>query len=187
MNQTSTIRTGNDVVSFLKDQHRRAEALFAKVASTSGREREDAFRELRRLLVVHETAEEEIVHPAARSVLANGDAVIGARLREENEGKKMLAALEKLDLASPEFDAQLRGLEAAIVAHGRAEEREEFDALADKLDPQRLARMRKAVELAEAIAPTHPHPGVESAIGNMLLGPFIAMVDRARDAMEKKN
>ena len=43
--------------------------------------------------------------------------------------------------------------------------------------------MRKVVELAEAVAPTRPHPGVESRAANMLAGPFAAMLDRARDAI----
>jgi len=33
------------------------------------------------------------------------------------------------------------------------------------------------------MAPTHPHPGVESATKNVLLGPAAAIVDRTRDAI----
>lgn len=37
-------------------------------------------------------------------------------------------------------------------------------------------------EAADAIAPTHPHESApESATGNLLVGPFVAIVDRARD------
>jgi hypothetical protein len=46
--------------------------------------------------------------------------------------------------------------------------------------------MRRAVEVAEATAPTHPHPGVESAPANMLAGPFASMLDRARDMITGK-
>jgi hypothetical protein len=46
--------------------------------------------------------------------------------------------------------------------------------------------MRRAVELAEAAAPTRPHPGVESAKANLLAGPFAAMLDRARDVLSGK-
>jgi hypothetical protein len=41
--------------------------------------------------------------------------------------------------------------------------------------------MTSAVRAAEAIAPTHPHPGVESAKLNFAVGPFASMLDRARD------
>ncbi len=43
--------------------------------------------------------------------------------------------------------------------------------------------MTIAVKAAQAIAPTHPHPGVESAKLNFALGPFASMLDRARDAL----
>ena len=38
-----------------------------------------------------------------------------------------------------------------------------------------------AVRAAEATAPTRPHPGVETATANLLLGPPAAIMDRARD------
>jgi hypothetical protein len=43
--------------------------------------------------------------------------------------------------------------------------------------------MRTAVKLAEAVAPTRPHAGVESPMANLLVGPFAAMLDRARDTI----
>jgi hypothetical protein len=36
------------------------------------------------------------------------------------------------------------------------------------------------------MAPTHPHPhGPTSGIGNQLVGPFVAMVDKVRDKLAK--
>jgi hypothetical protein len=43
--------------------------------------------------------------------------------------------------------------------------------------------MAATVKVAEAAAPTRPHPGVESAKANLLLGPPAAIMDRARDAI----
>src|SRR4051794_19952198 len=101
---TTDVRTADDVVSFLKSQHQEIKRLFAEVDSTTGDRRRDAFTTLRRLLAVHETAEEEVVHPEAKSALANGSAVVDARLAEENEAKQVLAELENLDVDSPEFE-----------------------------------------------------------------------------------
>ena len=48
----------------------------------------------------------------------------------------------------------------------------------------RLQQMARGLEVAEGIAPTHPHKTApESAIGNMLVGPFVSMIDRVRDAI----
>jgi len=181
------IQNGSDVVSFLKRQHEQIKTLFNEVTSASGDDKARAFYALRRLLAVHETAEEEIVHPAARRTLTNGAAIVDERLREENEAKKALTELESVPIGAPDFDVKLRVLATAVIAHAEAEEQNEFAPLASKLDPTRLERMRKAAELAEAIAPTRPHPGIESSIANMLVGPFASMMDRARDALTGKS
>jgi len=181
------IATGTDVVSFLKVQHDQAKRLLEAVASSRGLERSQAFLTLRRALAVHETAEEEIVHPAARRELPGGEVVVRARLDEEHGVKKSLAELEKLGLDTDEFTTKFGVLRMKVIAHMVAEERDEFDRLVLAVDAQRLARMRRAAELAEAVAPTRPHAGIESAMANLLVGPFAAMLDRSRDALSGKH
>src|SRR5580658_4306144 len=112
-----------------------------RVSATHGAERSKAFFALRRLMAVHETAEEEIVHPAARRALPNGEAIVVARLQEENQVKRMLAELEKLDLDSVEFDSHFHELTKDVVAHAEAEEYEELEKLGAGLDKGRLERM----------------------------------------------
>ncbi len=181
------LHAGRDVVTFLKEQHEQIQEALALVLSRTGQERADAFVALRRLLAVHETAEEEIVHPAARKALANGEVVVLARLQEEKQAKTLLTELEELDVDSSEFERKFTLLQSSVLMHARAEEENEFELLADALPADRLEHMRKAVTFAERVAPTRPHPGVESATANLLAGPFAAMVDRARDALSGKN
>ena len=157
------IDSGIDVVSFLKEQHDQVKTMFKNVASSKGDTRAQAFYALRRLLAIHETAEEEIVHPAARRALQNGEIIVQARLQEENEAKKVLSDLEDLDVDSAEFERKLALLNSSVLIHARAEEDDEFDRLGEQMDADRLARMRTAVDFAERVAPTRPHPGVESA------------------------
>jgi hemerythrin superfamily protein len=185
---TSTkLAGGRDVVAFLIAQHQQIKDLFEQVTRSSADDREQAFTALRRLLAVHETAEEEIVHPRARQELSDGDDVVDARLQEENEAKQKLARLESLDIDGSEFERLFQELQADVLLHAASEEEQEFSRLADELDDDQLQRMRKAVELAEATAPTRPHPGVESAKENLLAGPFAAMLDRARDLLTGKS
>jgi hemerythrin superfamily protein len=182
----TTMRTGQDVVQFLKLQHEQIKLMFADVLAKSGSEREEAFVELRRLLAVHETAEEEVVHPKAKSVLTDGEKIVSARLEEENEAKHALTELEKLEVDSTEFETKFRKLQMDVLEHAEAEETQEFSKLESTLDDDVLKRMRNAVKLAEQTAPTRPHPGVESKGANMLAGPFAAMLDRAKDAIRGK-
>ncbi|MGV9679269.1 hemerythrin domain-containing protein [Nocardia sp. NPDC003482] len=175
-----------DVVEFLLEQHNRIKQLFAETAdAATSEERERKFYELRRLLAVHETAEEEIVHPRARKVIDHGSDIVDARLAEENKAKRALAELEKVDVNSPEFTVALAKLRDDVIDHAGHEESEEFQQLRAQLDHEDLERMRGIVEFAEKTAPTRPHPGVESPAANMLAGPFAAMLDRTRDLIAK--
>lgn len=178
-----TLESDQDIVGFIRSQHQQIKALFDAVLGARGEARAKAFFELRRLLAVHETAEEEIIHPAARKILPGGEAIIASRLAEEKRAKEALAGLEKLDADSSTFESQLLELKTAVVEHADSEEREELAALALRLEPEQLTRLRKAAELAESFAPTRPHPGVESQAANLFAGPFAAMLDRARDAI----
>jgi hemerythrin superfamily protein len=179
-----TQTTDQDVVDLLLAQHQQIKALFSEVARASGAAKQDRFNELVRLLAVHESAEEQVVHPAARQRDDQAEAVVVERLREESEAKEELAALYDLGVDHPDFDARLRALASAVTAHATHEEQEEFSRLREELAPDRLRRMAQAVKAAEAIAPTRPHPKAgESATANLLAGPPLAVFDRARDAV----
>ncbi|MEU4800292.1 hemerythrin domain-containing protein [Streptomyces sp. NPDC023327] len=174
-----------DVVSLLTRQHGDIRNLFDEVEQTKGDERRDAFHRLVRLLAVHETAEEEVVHPFARRNLPGGEQVAKDRLAEERAAKETLAALDGLDTDDPKFMPQLLKLRRDVQEHARAEERYEFSHLRRSTDAAGLAAMAKAVKAAEAMAPTRPHPGVESGAANLALGPVAALVDRTKDAVRK--
>jgi hemerythrin superfamily protein len=179
----AAVQTPNDVIRFLVKQHEQIKSLFAETLAASGKARERNFVELRRLLAVHETAEEEIVHPRAKRKIPNGDKIIGARLDEEHEAKTVLAELEKLDVDAQSFTDMLTKLRDAVVEHAEQEEQQEFVKLEQELGDDELQRMGRAAKLAEAVAPTRPHAGVESQVANLFAGPFAAMMDRARDTI----
>ncbi|MDX3642125.1 hemerythrin domain-containing protein [Streptomyces sp. MB09-02B] len=175
----------NDVVALLMRQHGDIRNLFDEVEASSGEERRDAFRRLVRLLAVHETAEEEVVHPFARRSLPGGEKVVEERLAEDRAAKETLAALDDVDTDDPKFMPMLLKLRRDVQEHARAEERYEFTHIRRNADAAKLVSMAKAVSAAEAVAPTRPHPGVESGAANMALGPVAALMDRTKDAVRK--
>jgi hemerythrin superfamily protein len=174
-----------DVVTLLTQQHEEIRRLFEEVSRERGERRAEAFDRLRRLLAVHETAEEEIVHPMVRRSVSNGNEIIDARLREETEAKKILQALQKMGPASPVFDALFAEFRTAVLEHAEQEEREEFVELRAHSGEKQLRVMAAAVKVAQAIAPTHPHPVAETAPKNLLVGPLAALADRTRDFVRK--
>jgi hemerythrin superfamily protein len=170
-----------DVVDLLIHQHSQIRDLFDEVENTLGQDRKNAFDRLVRLLAVHETAEEEIIHPLARHTLPGGEEIVDDRLEEEHRAKEKLARIEGMDPETPQFLTELDKLRIAVLTHARAEERYEFPRIRDELGDAQRRGLAAAVKIAEAIAPTHPHPGVESATKNLLAGPAMALADRVRD------
>lgn len=175
----------NDVVDLLLRQHALVKELFAEVEGAPPDARGEPFQRLVRLLAVHETAEEQIVHPYVRRKLADGDEVVDERLAEENAAKDMLTEMEKAGVDDPGFMANLGLLRASVLEHATAEERDEFPRLRAETSEAERRAMAVGVKAAEALAPTHPHPGVETATENLLAGPLLAMKDRTRDVIRK--
>jgi hemerythrin superfamily protein len=172
-----------DVIALLLSQHERIRSMFDDVDKAAGSEqRQDSFDRLRRFLAVHETAEELIVHPRARHV-EGGEAVVDDRLREEHVAKELLSRLDGMRVTDPGFADDFADLREAVLSHADSEEREEFPLLEQTTNEKTRTLMAQAVTAAEAMAPTHPHPGVESMTANLVVGPVASLVDRTRDAI----
>jgi hemerythrin superfamily protein len=179
------IQSPDDVIGFLKAQHNLIEDMFDQVLHASDpHAREKPFVQLRQLLAVHETAEEMVVHPRVRREVDAIDSIVDARLEEEHDAKELLSSIEKIDITSQQFIDELTKLRDAVLDHALHEEKYEFPRLQQELNADELKRLGAAVRAAEAIAPTRPHAGVESATLNFAVGPFASMIDRARDLIE---
>jgi hemerythrin superfamily protein len=175
----------SDVIELLLAQHGMIRNLFDEVELASGEERAEAFTRLVRLLAVHETAEEEVVHPFARRAVDGGDGIVDDRLAEENQAKQLLQEMDKAGVDAPGFKDNLLALRGAVEAHARSEERYEFPKIMAATTPAERRTMGAAVKAAEAMAPTHPHPGTESVTKNLLMGTPVAMMDRVRDVIRQ--
>jgi hemerythrin superfamily protein len=176
--------TRRDVVTRVRRQHDTIRRLFDDVEAALPARRAEAFQPLVRLLAVHETAEEMVVYPALLLAGSEARAVVRARRIEEDQAKKDLAELEGLDAGSRGFLEQLRAFRAAVEAHAEAEEAEVLPLLDEHRPAHELRLMDLWFVAAETVAPTHAHRfAPESATGNLLLGPAVALVDRVRDML----
>jgi hemerythrin superfamily protein len=151
----------DDVVDLLIQQHMLIRDLFHEVEAATGSSRQETFERLVRLLAVHETAEEEVVHPLARTAIDGGEGVVNARLAEEREAKELLAQLEEMGPDAAEFPSLLEQLRGSVLMHANNEEAYEFRYLRQQCNENELRALAAMVKAAEAVAPTHPHPGVE--------------------------
>lgn len=174
----------DDLIAAVLADHAEIKELFSQVESASGSDaRRETFERLVRKLAVHETAEEEVVHPLLQQA-PGGEAVAEARVEEESRSKDLLSDLERRGVGDPEFDTGIAQLRTEVLAHAEREEGEEHPKLDEAIEPETLRQLARVFRTAESLAPTHPHPaGPDSALGNMIVGPFAAVADRARDAV----
>src|SRR4051812_6154030 len=118
-----TTTGSNDVIGVVRQDHAEIKQLLKEVARKDSNRR-DAFARLAAKLRAHETAEEAIVHPLARTA-PNGADEVDARIAEEDEGMAALAKLERMGVDDPKFDATFKKLRKAVLAHAEHEESEE--------------------------------------------------------------
>lgn len=175
-----------DVVTLIKQQHEQVRGLVQSIATGPSDSRRGDFEALVRLLAVHETAEEMTVYPALRKMGDAAAAVADARASEEDKAKKALARLEGLDPASSEFERGFLAFRTDVEHHAESEEAEVLPLLMQS-DLDGRTEMGRAFALAEKMAPTHAHRmAPESMVGNLLIGPFVGMVDKVRDAIRDR-
>ncbi|MGE5293132.1 MAG: hemerythrin domain-containing protein [Micromonosporaceae bacterium] len=174
-----------DFVRIVLEQHERIRDLFGQIHNVTGKRKQDTFDELRRLLAVHEAAEEMIVRPMTRAATGGGS-VASARNHEEHMAAHLLADLEKTDISSETFSAVFSEFEKKVVEHAEHEEEEELPLILKTRNEQQRVWLGKALQAVETIAPTHPHPtSAGSTTAQYVLGPFASLLDHARDALKK--
>jgi hemerythrin superfamily protein len=174
-----------DFVRIVLEQHTRIRELFGQVHRATGKDKQETFDELRRLLAVHEAAEEMIVRPVTRTATGGGR-VATARNHEEHLAAHLLANLENTDVSSAKFSTGLSEFEKKVVEHAEHEETEELPLIVKTRGEQQRVLLGRALQAAQTIAPTHPHPtAAGSTAAQYVLGPFASLLDHARDALKK--
>jgi hemerythrin superfamily protein len=141
--------TSGDVVAVLKAQHQEVKGLLEKVGSATGPQRGQAFRELKRFAVVHETSEEETVYPAIRATGEDGRRLADARVHEQAEALQVFTRLEAMDSGSQEFATGFGELRTAMLAHAESEEAEVFPLLKSTQSQEALRDMAATFEVAQ--------------------------------------
>jgi hypothetical protein len=131
----------------------------------------------------HEAAEEMHFWPVVRERLPNGNELADHAIGQEQEGKEVLALLDKLDAGQPEFEDVLSKFIKAAREHIAYEETVVWPPLAVALSAQDAADLGSKIEQAKKSAPTRPHPGTPPKPGVLKgAGPVVSAMDRLRDA-----
>ncbi|GAB4055613.1 hemerythrin domain-containing protein [Catellatospora paridis] len=173
--------SGNDdVIDLLLAHHEQIKQLFGQVARAHGEQKQSAWRQLKDLLVLHESIEQQLVHPLAARRVPDGEDVIESRLQEEQQATEDLSRLYEMGIDHPQFDDGLIELRDAVVEHAELEEDEEFGYLRENVPAEQLIGLATAARAAERIA-SRPHADMPAS--GPQNGSPAAIADRVRGAL----
>ncbi|MGI5176491.1 hypothetical protein ACQEVZ_09190 [Dactylosporangium sp. CA-152071] len=149
-----------DLPAMLTEHQSRIDEQFDRTAAAAGEDRYTAFGELAWMIAVHETIEEEIVHPLTRH-LDPPDHLADHLLDEE---RRISEALADVSIGLGDVDG-LAAVHAMLLAHTRRESTEEFPLLRAGIPAAELADLATAARAAEsqACAGATARPGMPQA------------------------
>ncbi|SEP26875.1 hemerythrin domain-containing protein [Trujillonella endophytica] len=173
------------VLTRQRRDHARLDGLLHELDGTTGRGQEAVLRRIDRLVFAHAFAEEAVLWPVARRVLADGEALTLRIEQEHQVVSDLVAALEEGGPDDPRRPARLARLVEVLRADVRDEEDLLLPRLQERLDPHELRRLGRHWELVRRISPTRPHPTVaRRPPGNALSTLPLSVIDRTRDLID---
>ena len=177
-----------DALEVLTSDHREVEQLFSQLeaASPDSNVAQDIANKIVRELSVHAVVEEQVLYPAARREIEDGD--VDHAIEEHQEVKELLAKVDGKSPADEEIRRTFEEIKSNVEEHVQEEENEMFPKLRDKLGQEELQRLGEQLESAKRMAPTRPHPNAPNTPpGNVVAGLGASVVDRIRDRARGRN
>ena len=177
--------TQQDAIQLLTADHTEVEQMFRQVESLpGGGAQEELVQSIVRELSVHAVIEEQVLYPAMREALPDGDELVKEAIDEHQQVKETLAAIERAD--ATERGPLLVQLIGNVRHHVEEEETELFPKLRASVGNEELQAMGAKLASAKKMAPTHPHPNAPNTPpGNIVGGAAAAVLDKARDALKR--
>lgn len=182
---TSTTQT--DLITFLMDQHREVDEMFAQLEKMDGSTSDDARRLAEQVvisLVEHSVAEEIYLYPATREHVPGGNEIADHELSEHGEAEETMTKLESLEPNDAGFWPTMRELISSVRHHVQEEENDLFPKLRAACSEEALQDLGGKVEQVQNIAPTRPHPSSPSEGSSLAaVTPGAGLIDRVRDTL----
>lgn len=179
-----------DAISFLKQDHREVEQLFArfeKASERAGKLKRKLVDQMIVALSKHAAIEEALLYPAARVALQDldQDDLVLESLEEHHLVKWILEELMGMAPDAERFDAKVTVLMENVRHHVKEEEKELFPKLKKLMAKEQLQALGDALMQAKKAAPTKPHPrSPDSPPGNLIMTPIASAMDHATELVK---
>lgn len=178
--------TPPNAIELLTTDHAVVEQMFRQIETLpEGDARSQLLDGVIRELSIHAAIEEQVLYPAMRKALPDGDHLVRDAIEEHQQVKETLAAIERADSPN-ERDPQVVSLISNVRHHVEEEEVELFPKLRASTTTAELQELGGRLAAAKKLAPTHPHlhaPNTPPA--NLVGGVAAAVIDKARDALKR--
>ncbi len=134
-----------DIIDTLQAEHDEVQDLLKQLTeSEDGREQKSLLNKIKRALVPHAKAEEEVVYSPIAALSAEKAKVDGAEgFTEHALATATLLQLDKLSPNTPEFKADAKVLKELINHHVREEERNIWSQIRENFSDEQRAQMNR--------------------------------------------
>jgi hemerythrin superfamily protein len=122
------MKSKNDAIELLKDDHKKVKDLFEKFEALSDRSKVNKKKIADQIcleLTVHAQVEEEIFYPAVRDPIKDDD-LMDEAVVEHASAKDLIAQISEMDPGDDLYDAKVKVLSEQIEHHVEEEEGEMF-------------------------------------------------------------
>jgi len=127
------------VVTLIKDDHKELEAVFKKLESAEPTEIADLLQQVKRLLIPHSKAEEQVVYPAIKRLVPSEESDVDDGLAEHQHVEETLKQLLASDPESPGVDGLIAAMIGEVRHHVEEEEEQILPAFAEAASNQQLS------------------------------------------------
>jgi hemerythrin superfamily protein len=143
-----------NVLKLLKNDHDAVRSLFARFEDTGKNsldKKQQLSDEIRRELLVHTKAEEEIFYPGVKAVDDEGRKLISEAVKEHKDVDELLTEIAKLKPRDKAFGEKMEALMEMVDHHVEVEEGRIFQFAEENCPEDQLERMAEEIEARKKI------------------------------------
>ena len=137
------------VTTILKKDHKMVSGMIMTLQAMpriAAAPRKALFEQIRNNVIVHAQAEEEVLYPAMRTLMAtDGPSMVDESYREHQQIKDLLNDLATMDPSSDPFDTKFADFKSKIDHHVEEEENELFPTLLQRASTERQEELGRRI------------------------------------------
>lgn len=129
------------VVTLIKEDHQKLEAVFKKLEKAEPPEIPDLLRQVQEMLVPHSKAEEQVVYPAIKATVPDESSDVDDGLEEHHHVEETLDQLLASDPGAPGVDGLIAAMIGEVRHHVEEEEQQILPAFGKAANNRQLSEL----------------------------------------------